>query len=159
MHLDTDTHIHRHVLLYPQDEGARRYSCWMLKGPVPTLESVGGCISFSPAECCTCPKPSMTYTDLAPGLSFTILMSCPHHSDARLSPNQAIIRILPEGHKSKASLGNLWIVKHKAPPGSSPTMSNKRLPVVDFDDADLPYMNEMVRRWVGHYATHTLVPQ
>ncbi|KAJ7627913.1 hypothetical protein DFH06DRAFT_1141425 [Mycena polygramma] len=140
MHHDTDTHIHRHVLLYPQDEDVRRYSCWMLEGPVPTLASIGGCISFSPAECRTCPKPSLTYTKLAPGFSFTILMSCPHHPDARLSPNQSIMKILPEGHKSKkACVGNLWIIKHKAPPGSSSNMSNKRLPVVDFDDADLPY--------------------
>ncbi|KAJ6479199.1 hypothetical protein C8R47DRAFT_1074641 [Mycena vitilis] len=148
---DINNHIHRHVLLYPQEEGFRRSSCWFLEGPIPTLASVGKCISWSPDQCRKCPKPSLTYSSLAPGFSFTILISCPHHPDAHshLLPNQSVLRILPEGHKSKVFRGNLWIVKHKAPDGACPHMSNKRLPVVDFEDADLPYMNEMMGRRIS----------
>ncbi|KAJ7605233.1 hypothetical protein DFH06DRAFT_1150624 [Mycena polygramma] len=146
--------IERTVLLYPWGTPIRQTASFYFRPNDATLRDLGILESnfyASPGRCDVCPKPHFRHAAL-PGVSFTLLIACPHHPDVvtatddlwRLSPNKAVARLLPDTRKSHTCLGNLVVIKHAHPDGD--LVANQGLPIIDMAEKDFAHVDELVRR-------------
>ncbi|KAJ6450542.1 hypothetical protein C8R47DRAFT_1230234 [Mycena vitilis] len=147
--------VERAVVLYPWGTRLRQTAAFHFTADDVTLRDLKSLevnLYASPGHCDICPKPHFRHAAL-PGVSFTILAACPHHPDVvgvtddfwRLSPNKAVAHLLPEGLKHQTCVGNLVVIKHAHPDGG--LIANQGLPVLDICESEIPYVDELVRRW------------
>ncbi|KAJ7865253.1 hypothetical protein B0H13DRAFT_1898646 [Mycena leptocephala] len=142
--------VDRKLVIYPAELPRRQPAVMTFPQDAVTLadqDNLEGNFYASPGACRICPKAHLRHNAL-PGVSFTILIACPHHPHVveatedfyRLFPNKAVAEILPETHKHQTCRGNLYVIKHG--PGEQGQI-NRDLPVVDVVDADHPYLDEL----------------
>ncbi|KAJ6509358.1 hypothetical protein C8R47DRAFT_1208542 [Mycena vitilis] len=153
--LDADL-VERIVLLYPWATPLRQTASFTFHPDDITLRNLASLDAnfyASPGRCDICPKPHFRHATL-PGVSFTVLVACPHHPDAvgatdplwQLVPNRAVARLLPETHKHQTCNGNLVVIKHAHPAGG--LVTNQSLPILDVVESEFSHIDELVRRWV-----------
>ncbi|KAJ7731014.1 hypothetical protein B0H16DRAFT_1733432 [Mycena metata] len=142
--------VDRLVLIYPTTETLRHIFTLAMKDP-PTLSESDLLDSLlgSPNTCDRCPKPHFKHAAI-PDATFTIMIRCPHNPDPDYpdSRNKAVAKILPENRQHQACLGHLLVFKHAIVDDLQ--LSNAHLPVIDMAPSDLPFLDELVRRWVVH---------
>ncbi|KAJ7792186.1 hypothetical protein B0H14DRAFT_2624172 [Mycena olivaceomarginata] len=131
--------------MYPWDEGRQEMSLIMFPPEAVTLRNPNILNSFfaSPAQCTICLKPHLSHQAI-PGALFTIIVSCPHHTDVAQSPpgpNRAVTNLLPDQRKHETCNGNLMVFKHTI--SNNPAVSNQDLPVVDVLPADFLHIDEL----------------
>ncbi|KAJ7680868.1 hypothetical protein DFH06DRAFT_1120453 [Mycena polygramma] len=144
--------VERTVLLYPWGTPLRQTAVFHFEADNITLRDLRmleANLYASPGRCDKCPKPHFRHAAL-PGVSFTVLVACPHHPDVvgatddlwRLFPNRAVARLLPDDRKHQTCIGNLVVIKHAHPDGE--LIANQALPVLDIDESDTPHIDELV---------------
>ncbi|KAJ7017141.1 hypothetical protein C8F04DRAFT_1279936 [Mycena alexandri] len=142
--------VDRLVLIYPSTETLRHTFCLAMKEP-PTLSEPDLLDSLlrSPNTCDRCLKPHFKHAAI-PDATFTILTSCPHNPDPEYPDfrNKAVAKILPDNRQHQACMGHLLVFKHALVDDAN--LSNAHLPVIDVAPSDLPYLDELVSRWVVH---------
>ncbi|KAJ7646085.1 hypothetical protein DFH06DRAFT_1136231 [Mycena polygramma] len=144
--------VERTVLLFPWGTPLRQTAVFHFPASDITLRDLGcleGNFYASPGRCSICPKPHFRHSAL-PGVSFTVLVACPHHPDTvgatdplwALLPNKAVAALLPEELKHKTCRGNLVVIKHTHPDGG--LVANQNLPVLDINEGDIPHIDELL---------------
>ncbi|KAJ7847101.1 hypothetical protein B0H14DRAFT_2583748 [Mycena olivaceomarginata] len=132
--------------MYPWDAGCREMSLIMFPPEAVTLRNpdiLDNNFFASPAQCTICPKPHLSHQAI-PGASFTIIVSCPHHTNVAQSPprpNCAVANLLPDQRRHETCNGNLMVFKHAI--SNNPAVSNQDLPVVDILPADFLHVDEL----------------
>jgi hypothetical protein len=136
--------------MYPWGDGQRLHTGFMMKPASRSLHDNSAALGYfteSPVDCPKCLKPHLRHPAI-PDATFTILISCPHSSDPdpifELYPNKAVTAILPDQHRWCTPLGNVVVFKH--PLTDPPSATNRTLPIIDILPADLPFVDELVRR-------------
>ncbi|KAJ7173536.1 hypothetical protein C8R46DRAFT_1031836 [Mycena filopes] len=149
-----DRSVFRNILVYPNTEGRGRLWALPMNSRYVTLREphlLDEWLTAAPDDCQICLKPNFKHAGI-PGFTFTVLVSCPHHPEIAelgpLVPNKAVARLLPQERERETCHGMLMVIKHG--PGATDKVINRDLPVVDMLPADLPFVEELVRRWVVH---------
>ncbi|KAJ7470057.1 hypothetical protein B0H11DRAFT_2237973 [Mycena galericulata] len=143
------TLIVRKALLYPWGVVDRHLINIDFLSDAPTLGAnnalvVAAVFEPNPALCDRCLKPYLKHRAL-PDVAFTIFTGCTHGTDPEWEtqyPNKAVAAMLPD--PSQTPFGCVLVVKH--PLSTDAQVSNRDLPILDVDQADIPHLNELVKR-------------
>ncbi|KAJ7459122.1 hypothetical protein B0H11DRAFT_1924462 [Mycena galericulata] len=98
----------------------------------------------NPAACSRCLKPYLKHHAL-PNFGFSVFTGCTHGTDLEWEkqyPNKCVAALLP--NPLQTCFGCVVVVKH--PLSTDPAVSNRDLPVLDVEQADIPHLTELVRR-------------
>ncbi|KAJ7436469.1 hypothetical protein B0H11DRAFT_2256174 [Mycena galericulata] len=98
----------------------------------------------NPAACSRCLKPYLKHCAF-PNFGFSVFTGCTHGTDLEWEkqyPNKCVAALLP--NPLQTCFGCVVVVKH--PLSTDPAVSNRDLPVLDVEKADIPHLTELVRR-------------
>ncbi|KAJ7038752.1 hypothetical protein C8F04DRAFT_1179427 [Mycena alexandri] len=143
----------RNVLIYPADVSRQQIVPFYFNKGDLTLRDPERLDNYfedvNPGGCSMCPKPHFQHAAF-PGVSFTVVIACPHQSGPHnsLGRNKSIARLFPLELEHQTCRGNLLVFKHQNT--SDATVVNRDLPVIDIVPDDIPYIDDLVRRWVSH---------
>ncbi|KAJ7432249.1 hypothetical protein B0H11DRAFT_2260905 [Mycena galericulata] len=148
--MSASTPVRRKALLFPWGVVDRHLINIDLPTPTTTLGDnealiVAAVFDPDPSQCSRCLKPYLRHRAL-PNVGFSIFTGCTHGTEPEWHtqyPNKAVAAMLPD--PSQTCLGCVLVVKH--PLSTDPKVSNRDLPILDVEQADIPYLNEIVKRW------------
>ncbi|KAJ7718103.1 hypothetical protein B0H14DRAFT_3521806 [Mycena olivaceomarginata] len=139
--------VHVTLNFHPSGEDIGEMSLIMFPPEAVTLRNpdiLDNNFFASPAQYTICLKPHLSHQAI-PGVSFTVIVFCPHHTDVAQSPpgpNRAVANLLPDQCKHEMCNGNLMVFKHAI--SNNPAVSNQDLPVVDVLPADFLHVDELM---------------
>ncbi|KAJ7429177.1 hypothetical protein B0H11DRAFT_2266724 [Mycena galericulata] len=105
----------------------------------------------NPAACSRCLKPYLKHRAF-PNFGFSVFTGCTHGTDLEWEkqyPNKCVAALLP--NPLQTCFGCVVVVKH--PLSTDPAVSNRDLPVLDVEQADIPHLTELVRRTPSTHAS------
>ncbi|KAK6997427.1 hypothetical protein R3P38DRAFT_3219429 [Favolaschia claudopus] len=143
------------AVFYPTSVYMIRHHPDILFHPPASLRDddvIGDILSPNPTKCRHCLKPYLKHSR-APGVAFTILISCPHadisEGEIPLPVNLTIKHMLALknlGHK--ANVGQVAVFKHPLSDDKATLVPD--LPILDITQEELPLVDDLVSRWVVH---------